>query len=175
MLNPLSQFGAESSGLGALGVDGQAFLIQLITFVLAYFVLRRFAFGPILKILRERRETIEKGVSLGEKMQKDQAKLAEEIEQKLTEARQAADTIIQDAQQAGRQSIREAEETARSKAESILDQAETRISQDTARARKQLEGELVGLIAEATEAILQEKVDSSKDKALISKFLKGRA
>ena len=38
-----------------LGVDGKAFVIQLITFVLAYLVLRRYAFGPILKVLRERR------------------------------------------------------------------------------------------------------------------------
>jgi F-type H+-transporting ATPase subunit b len=165
-------FGDSSSGLGALGVDGQAFLIQLITFVLAYFVLRRFAFGPILKILKERRETIESGVRLGEEMKSERAKLEAEIEEVLHKARQDADKIIASAQDAGRQAIREAEDKAREKAAGILKQADARITQDTARARKQLEKELVGLVADATEAIIKEKLDDKKDTELIERLLK---
>ena len=52
--------------------------------------------------------------------------------------------------------------------------ADERIASDTARARKQLEGEIVGLISDATEAIIGEKVDASKDKQLIDKALKGQ-
>ncbi len=171
----LTIFGAtESSGLGALGVDGQAFIIQLITFVLAYFVLRRFAFGPILKMLQSRHETIESGVRLGEEMRKERAKLEEEIEKILHKTRQEADKIISDAQDSGRQAVREAEKQAHKKAEGILKIAEARITQDTARARKQLQKEAVNWVAETTEAILQEKIDAKKDNSLIEKFLKER-
>lgn len=170
----LYTFAAESSasGLGALGVDGQAFLIQLITFVLVFLVLRRYAFGPILKTLNERRKTIESGVRLGEEMRRQHAKLEAEIEAALHKARQEADGIIAAAQDNARQAIREAEDKARQKAAVILKEAAARIEQDTARARKQLEGELVGLIAEATEAIIDEKVDAKKDAQLIEKALK---
>src|SRR5258708_7817319 len=89
-----TQFGDSSSGLGALGFDATAFLIQLITFVLAYLVLRRYAFGPIIKVLRERRETIEQGVKLGEQMQREKVELEAKVEQSLHEARQQADAII---------------------------------------------------------------------------------
>jgi len=70
---------------------------------------------------------------------------------------------------------REAEGKAQDKAAGILKDAEERIKTDTARARKKLEGELVGLISDATEAIIGEKVDAKKDAALIDAALKGRA
>jgi F-type H+-transporting ATPase subunit b len=168
----LTTFAAEnSSGLGALGVDGKAFVIQLITFGLAFLVLRRYAFKPILKVLRERRETIESGVKLGEEMQKERAKLDAQIDKALHEARTQADGIIAGAQDSARQAIREAEDKARDKAAGILKEAEARITQDTARARKALEKELVTLVSEATEAIIDEKVDARKDSQLIERAL----
>ena len=175
MTPPITIFAAEnSSGLGALGVDGRAFVVQLITFVLVFLVLKRFAFKPILKVLCERRETIESGVKLGEEMQKEHAKLEAKVEKILHETRQKADGMIADAHDAARQSIREAEDKARDKAAGILKEAESRITTDTARARQQLEKELVGLISDATEVIIGEKVDAKKDAALIERALRGR-
>ncbi len=174
MLQPLTIFGESSSGLGALGVDGKAFVIQLVTFVLAYLVLRRYAFAPILKVLQERRQTIESGVALGEEMRQERAKLDDKIAQTIQETRKEADAIIASAQDAGRQAIRDAETKARAKADGILSAAESRIVSDTAQARKQLQKELVGLISDATEAIIEEKVDAKKDAALIERALKGR-
>ena len=174
MLQTLTHFGASTSGLGALGFDGRAFLIQLITFVLAYLVLRRFAFQPIIKILRERRETIENGVKLGEQMQHERTELDAKVEKILHDSRAQADSIIAEAQDEARQAIRETEEKARAKSASILAEADERIVQNTARARKQLEKELVGLIADTTEAIIEEKVDTKKDAQLIERALKER-
>jgi F-type H+-transporting ATPase subunit b len=178
MLPTVTNFAAESaessSGLSALGLDPTAFLIQLITFVLAFLLLKRYAFKPILKVLNERRETIEQGVKLGEDMRKEKAQLEEKIDKQLHEARQKADEIISAANDSGRQAIREAEEKAKLKADGIIQSAETRIVQDTARARKQLEKEMVQLVSEATEAIIEEKVDSKKDAQLIERALKGR-
>src|SRR5436305_1323253 len=108
----LTQFGDSSSGLGALGVDPKAFVIQLITFILALLVLRRYAFGPILKVLRERRETIEGGVKLGEKMRRDEAEMEAKVEKALHQARMRADGIIAEAHDTARQAISDAEQRA---------------------------------------------------------------
>jgi F-type H+-transporting ATPase subunit b len=175
MITNLTQFGSDSSsGIGALGVDGKALVIQLITFVLAYFVLRRYAFKPILKVLQERRDLIEQGVSLGEQMKKDQANVEAEIATKLQEARAEADGIIASAEETSKQTVRDAEDKARQKAEGILKDADAKIASETQRARKSLEGELVGLISDATEAIIGEKVDAKKDAQLIDRALKGQ-
>jgi F-type H+-transporting ATPase subunit b len=168
----ISQFAEGSSGIGALGIDGKALVIQLITFLLAFWVLRKYAFGPIIKLMDERRKTIESGVTLGEKMRKDEAAMEAKVEKTLHEARKQADGIIAAAQETGRDAVRDAEDKARGKAAGIIKSAEEQIKSDTQRARKQLEGELVGLISDATEAIIGEKVDAKKDAQLIDRALK---
>lgn len=175
MIFSVTNFAADSSsGIGALGIDGKAFVIQLITFILAYLVLRRYAFGPILKVLRQRRETIENGVKLGEQMKQEQADMEAKVEKALHEARAKADEIIAGAQETGRQTVHEAEEKARDKAAGIVSAAEERVKQDVAQARRALEKELVGLVADATEAIIDEKVDAKKDAQLIERAIKQR-
>lgn len=170
-----THFAAEStSGIGALGFDGKAFLVQLITFVLAFLVLRRYAFKPILGVMQRRRELIESSVKLGEQMQKEQAELEAKVDTLMREARREADGIITAANDNARQMVREAEDKAKTKAAGVLKDAESRIAQDTARARQQLEKELVGLVSEATEAIIEEKVDGTKDVQLIERVLKER-
>lgn len=175
MIETVTYFASEAaaeSGIGALGVDGKAFLIQLVTFVLAFWVLKKYAFGPIVKIMNQRRKTIEDGVNLGEQMKKEKAELDATKAEELAKARSEADGIIAAANETSRQTVREAEDKARAKAEGIMKEADTRIAADTQRARKQLEGELVTLISEATETIIGEKVDAQKDAALIDRALK---
>ncbi|GEM_PF-148174 len=176
MLNSLTTFGAESSssGIGALGIDPRALVIQLITFVLAYFVLRRYAFKPILKVLQERRELIESGVKIGEEMQKELVELDKQISATLRDARLQADGIVSEAHDAARDTVAEAEEKARQKADNITADARTRAEQDKQQMRKQLEKEVIGWVSDATEAIIDEKVDATKDASLIDRALKSR-
>lgn len=175
MISAVTQLADSSSGIGALGVDGKALVIQLITFALAFWLLQRLAFKPIVKMMDQRRKTIEEGVALGEKMRQDQIALEAKVDAALRDARQEADGIIAAAQETSRDTIREAEGKAQDKAAGILAQADERIKTDTKRARKQLESELVGLISDATEAIIGEKVDASKDAELIKRALKEQA
>jgi F-type H+-transporting ATPase subunit b len=171
----LIQFGDSSSGIGALGLNATSFLIQLGTFIIAFLVLRKWAFKPILKILNERRETIEQGVSLGEQMKKEQAEMEQRVADTMREARTQADKIIAEAGERGRQAVADAEAKAKEKAETIIASAEQRIDQDIQIARAKLEKEMAGLVADATETIIGEKVDLKKDAVLIDKALKGQA
>lgn len=167
-------FAAEESaeGLGALGISGSAFLIQVITFVLIYFILRKFAFGPIVELLQKRRELIESGVNLGEEMKVEKAQFEKKVAKDLAEARKKADEIVSEAQTDAKQTVRSAEETAAAKAASIVEEGKARGEQEVERARKEMESELASLVAEATEAIIGEKVDAKKDSQLIDKALK---
>ena len=117
-------FASSSSGLSALGVGLNALIIQLITFVLAYLVLRKWAFGPIVKILQQRRQVIEDGVKLGDKMRSDEKELEEKIEKTLGETRIKADKIIADAEATAKQMVRDAEGEAKSRADIVIKEAE---------------------------------------------------
>ena len=167
----LTHFGS-SSGLGALGLSLSSFLIQLGTFTIALLVLRKWAFKPIMKILNDRREAIDKGVTLGEQMEREKAELEAKVADTLTNMRVTADKIIADANSAARQMVHEAEEAAKTKASGIVKEAAMRGELETKRAWRKLEGQLASLVTDATEAVVGEKVDASKDSDLINRALK---
>ncbi|HUA12966.1 MAG TPA: F0F1 ATP synthase subunit B [Candidatus Sulfotelmatobacter sp.] len=164
----------SSSGIGALGFNLNDFLIQLVTFVLALIILKRYAFTPIANILRKRKETIEHGVKLEEDLKKEKAELDKKVDDTLRATRVKADGIISDAKASARQTVKDAEDQARVKADAISKEAEAQIALSTDKARKELEGELVGLISEVSSAVIEEKVDSEKDAKLIERSLKER-
>lgn len=170
-----SHFGAESSGPAALGLSLQAFLIQLVTFLVVFLVLKKWAFGPIIRTLNERRTLIESGVTLGEKMRAAEAESDAKIAQKLHQARQQADAVIAEAEAEARQRVQSAEADAQKRAEGIIHEADARIKQASERERKRLEQEVIGLVSEVSQAVIGEKVDPKKDAGLIERALKGRA
>jgi F-type H+-transporting ATPase subunit b len=171
MLSSFTTFSQSSSGISALGVDGRAFIIQLITFGLAFLVLKRYAFKPILKVLNERRLAIEKGIQLGEQMQKDQTELEAKIAKTLLDTRKQADEIITSAEATARAAIREAEENAKQKAENIMKAGEVQLAQEASKMRKAIEKDIVALVAETSSVIIREKVDVKRDSQLIERAL----
>ncbi|HSX46840.1 MAG TPA: F0F1 ATP synthase subunit B [Patescibacteria group bacterium] len=168
-------FAEESaSGIGALGISASAFVIQLLTFVVVFALLKKFAFGPIVKKLGERRRLIDEGVKAGQLMEKEKEKLDAEVVKVMRDARTEADKIIQNGQKEAREIIREAEKVGQRKVDVMLTDAEARIAEETSQAKRKLEKEIVGMVSEVTEAIVEEKVDSAKDAKLIDKALKGQ-
>jgi F-type H+-transporting ATPase subunit b len=160
---------ASGSSSGILGLNAQAFFIQLITFLVVLLALRQWAFKPIAKLLNDRREVINSGITLGEKMRAQEAELEEKVGRELNKARTEADKLISNAEQEARATIQSAEETARSRAENMITDAKAQIELETNRQRVKLEKDLVGLVSEVSEAIIGEKVDAQKDAALIDR------
>ncbi len=165
-------FGSSASGLGALGVNGSAFVIQLITFILAYIVLRKYAFKPILKVLAERRDKIEQGVKLGETMLKKEQDLEKQVSQSLHQARLSADQMISEAQSSAQSIIKEAEIAASVRADLLINEAKGRINLEATQMKQKVESEIIDLITKTSETILKHKLDESSDRNLIAESLK---
>ncbi len=165
-------FAAESSGgIAALGVDLKDLILQIATFVIVFWLLKKFALEKIITTLDERRKTIDQGVKLGQKMAAEKDRLDAEVEKQLQKARLAADKIIADGHHEAGEIAKAAEQAASRKTDAMLADAHARIEDDIKRARKQLEQDVLELVAEATEAVTREKLDTKKDNALIEKFL----
>lgn len=171
----VTKFAAESaeepSGLAALGIDGQAFIIQLITFLLVFFVLKKFVFSRVVDLLEKRNKTIDEGVKLSQEAKARSQELDREIAAAHKQARAEADKLIAQTREQAETIIRAAEESASVKAENILTDAKKKINEETDRARRALETETVGLVIEATEAVSREKLDAKKDASLIKQAL----
>lgn len=161
----------EATGIAALGIEPLAILAQAGTFLLLFWVVKRFALGKIAATLEQRRQTIDNGIRLGQKMEVEEAKLEERIEAELRKTRAKADQIVADARKEGAEAIKAAEEQAIQKVDQMLADAHAKIDDDMVRARKALEKDILVLVAEATEVIIEEKLDAKKDESLISRAL----
>ncbi len=165
-------FAAESGGgIAALGVDVKSLILQIATFVLVFWLLKKFAFAKIITALDERRRTIDQGVDLGIKMAEEKQRLDEQVEILLQKARVEADKIIAAGQQDVATMLKAAEESAARKAEVMLSDAQARIADDLAQARKNLEAEMLTLVAEASEIVIDQRLDAPQDRKLIEKAL----
>ena len=162
----------EPSGLGTLGINGQAFLIQLVTFLLFFVVLEKLAMKPLLKRLNARRKVVDDGVTLGLELQKQKAHLDEEITKALQTAREEADRIIDEGKKTATQAIKEAETSARTKAEGILEEAGKRVKEDMARARVDLEDDITALIGDVAEAVIGDELTEAHNTAFIKKTVR---
>src|SRR5215510_1489165 len=82
------------------GVDGPKFFSQVILFVMVALFLRKFAVGPVQKILEERRHRIEEGLQSAEKAKTQLAAAAEERGKILSDAGTQAARIVEEARAA---------------------------------------------------------------------------
>lgn len=163
--------GEEPQGIAALGIDPLAILAQAATFLLLFFIIKKFALDKIVATLEARRKTIDDGVRLGREMEAEKDKLSEDIAKQLQETRKEADAIIAAGHREAGEIVREAEMAAGRKAEAILADATAKIEEDILKARKGLESEILDLVAEATAVIAEEKLDTKKDANLIERAI----
>lgn len=171
--NLLTMFGSseQPQGIAALGIDPVAILAQSVTFLLLFWVVKRFALEKIVTTLEERRRTIDDGVRLGREMEAEKLALNTKIEAELKKARLEADKIIADSREQAAEALRLAEESTSRKIDAMLVDAQAKIKEDVDSARKSLEKDVRELIADASSIIIEEKLDSAKDMSLIERAL----
>ena len=162
---------AAPAGIQALGLDPLAILAQAVTFLVLFWIVKKFALDKIVTTLEERRKTIDKGVHLGIEMQTERDKLEESVERELQRTRLEADKILAGAHEEAGSIVKSAEDRASAKVETMLTDAHARIEDDVRKAKRELQKEVIGLVADATEKVLGEKIDSSKDEQLIRRAL----
>ena len=172
-MSPLLQFFAETAGggLGALGINLQGFIFQLITFVLVLLLLRKYVYTRLVDTLESRRKAVIESLDNAKEAAAALEKTRDETAALLKQARGEAEQIIATAQKEAAVVVEDAEQKASKKADHILEQAEARIHTDIAEARARLQHELAGLVTAATEKILQQKLDAKTDATLIKKAL----
>lgn len=170
-----SEDAKSAEGIAALGFDPKAFIVQLITFLLVFYILKRYVFGRVVKLLEDRRGTIEEGLRLTTQMVAERDKLEQEVARLLAKARKEADEIIARTHDQAGVMIKEAEAAAKVGVEHMMLDGRKKIEEESSKARQKLEKELVELVIQATEIAIEEKLDAKKDASLLARALKGRA
>lgn len=165
----------ESAGIGALGLDWRALLFQVLNFSILLWLLRKFAYQPILHVLEERRRTIAESLQNAQDIAATKAKLALEREALLAQARREAQHLVEQAKERGHTLITAAETAASESAQQILTQGQAHLNQEVSEARMGLRQEVVSLVVAATEKVIAVKLDPKTDAALIARAVQEAA
>jgi F-type H+-transporting ATPase subunit b len=139
--------------MDALGIQWKILLAQTISFSLVFFVLWRFAYGPIFTMLQTRREKIAEALANAEKIKGDVARTEAERQKILADAGDQANQLIDDARQAAAR-VRETEtQKAIVAAEQIVTKAREAAAQDHARMLAELKREVGRLVVQTTATV----------------------
>ena len=135
-------------------------------------MLKKYALDGIVANLQKRENDISRGLHLTAEMDKQKSELEATVEKALKVARKEGDLIIAEAHSETGKMIQSAEEKANHRADEILRAAEGKIEREIADARQSLKGEMAGLVTDATEAVLNQKLDSAGDRKLVENYLR---
>jgi len=144
----------------------------LAIFVLVVVALGKFAWGPVLALLKEREAFIHKSLTDAKREREEaEARLAE-YSAKLQSARAEANTLIEQARQDAQQLREELRTRAKAEAEGIIKNAEKQIQLETARALQQIRHEAVDLSVMIASKIIQRNLSKEDNERLIDEALK---
>jgi F-type H+-transporting ATPase subunit b len=143
----------------------------IICFLIALYVLKRYAFGPIQKMIDDRREQIRRSIEEADNARAEARNLLEEHRSLMSEARSEAEQILAEARktrEAMEQRMREETEAERQRR---LEETRREIAAETGRALEQIRSEVADLTLEATSIVVGKKIDSDRDRELISQAI----
>lgn len=163
---------ADPGLFGALGIDWQLLVLQVIAFAILVWFLGKFVYPHLVKAIDQREQTIADSVAAAEESEKRAEAAQEDVEALLKTARQEASAIVATAKKESAATVEDAEKKAQKRADRIVADAKEQLSQDITAARTELRKETADLVALATEKIIREKVDVKRDSTLIDAAIK---
>ena len=161
----------EESSNFLVSPDVGLMIWTLLAFLVALFVLRKYAWPAITEALDKRQRAIEESIETAERARADAAALLEEYRQRLREARAQADEIVARARKAGEVHERETLEEAKVRREELLEQTRRDIEAETRRAIQEIRAEVADLTIMATEKVTRKALDADDQLRLVEEAL----
>lgn len=135
------------------GFSWSKLIAQIILFLIVYLILNKFAFGPIIAMLEERRRRIEEGQLNAEKIKRQLAEAEKRYQEILQKANGEAQHLIEEARKSGEAiSQKQAQEAIR-QAEEIIAKAQTAIEVERNKMVGEVKKEMVDLVITTTSKV----------------------
>ena len=143
----------------------------LITFTIAVYILWKFAFGPIQRLLDERRQSVQDSMDAAEQAREEAHRLLDEYKETLAKVRLEAEEILERSRTTGEHAKAELMAEARAQSDRVLAQAHDQIERDTRAAVRELKGQIAELTALATEKVAAGSLSGKDQERLIDETL----
>lgn len=144
---------------------------QIIAFLIMLWVLKRYAWKPLLAVLEERRNKIQAEFQTIEEQKKANEDLANDYREKLKDIDNQARAKIQEGIEEGRKLSLEIQQEAHDTAKAIVLKTQTDMQKEVHKARLQLRNELVNMTLAASRKIIHASLDSEAENKLVADFV----
>ncbi|MCK5078754.1 MAG: F0F1 ATP synthase subunit B [Bacteroidales bacterium] len=135
-------------------------LWMTISFAILIFVLRRYAWKPILKSLHDREETIDEALNQANLAREEMKTLKAGNEKLLKEAQGERNVILREARKVKESIIEEARVKANEEANNIVENAKERIENEKMAAMTDLKNQIASISIEVAEKILERELSA---------------
>jgi F-type H+-transporting ATPase subunit b len=146
-------------------------LWTIIVFIISMVILAKWVFPPIRAALDRRQQAIEESIDAAERTRKEADLLLDEYRERLREAREQAEQIVQRARQAAEVHERDATAEARARREQLMEQTRREIEAETRRAIDDIRREVADLTVMATEKVTRKTLTAEDQRRLLDEAI----
>lgn len=166
-------FAESSSGKNPLtAVTPGLYIWTIITFLLLFYVLAKFAWKPLLGMLEERENLIKTSLNNAETARKELEKINLESEAIITKARTDAQSILSDGKAAAEKIKDDTVAKAKEEANKIKEEAKLQIKAEKDKAISDIKKEVVDLSISVAEKLINKHISEQDNSSLIEESLK---
>ncbi|MEI6265977.1 MAG: ATP synthase F0 subunit B [Sphingobacteriia bacterium] len=135
----------------------------LIAFGIVFFILKAFAWKPILSSLKERETGIADAIASADKVKAEMALMKNENEAMMSKAREERAVMIKEAKETSDKMVSEAKEKAKAEYDRIVADAQTAITQQKNAALTEVKNQVGTLVIEVAEKVLQRELSNKAE------------
>ncbi len=157
--------------MGALGINPNLLITQILNFVILLILLRLLLYKPILNMLNSRKQRIQESLEYAERVKAEAAEQQKEFSRKLEEARREAQSAAQAAQQVGEKEREAILTQAREEARKLVEQAKEQIEFERKQMMADLHDQVVRLALLAAQKVINQSLDERAHRQLVNEFL----
>jgi len=136
-----------------------------LSFLILLFILKKFAWKPIVGTVNDREESIREALASAEKAKLEMENLHADNERILKEARVERETMLKEAREIKSKMITDAKDEAQVQASKMIEQAQMAIESEKNAAMAELKSHVAGLAVDIAEKVVRQEL-SDKDKQL---------
>lgn len=153
------------------GIQPILLLAQIINFVILLFLLKRFLYKPILKVLDERKKRIETSLKQAEEIQKKFVEANIEQEKILDTAKLQASRIIENAKEGAKILSEQLQEETNKEIESTLERAKSALQLEKQKMISEAKGKIVDIVVLVTEKVTAKTLQKAEKEKLVNNAL----
>lgn len=156
-----------------LGLNLSYLIVQIFNFLIIVAIMAAWAYKPVVKMLKTRREKIAQGLEDARIAGEARANAEKETEEVTLKAQQEAARIVREATERAEEVRREIREAAEAEAVEIRAAAQQDAEQENVRILGELRGQVAALSIAAAQKVIGESLDKKRQHALIEEFFSG--